>query len=253
MFEIDSDECAVDVQGVIKRFGPLSVLNRISCRFGKGRTTAVIGPSGSGKSTLARCICGLEEYDEGKITIFGQDVASLRTRPRTMSRCVGMIFQHFNLWPHMTAVENVAFAPRRCLKMDEDRAVALSLSLLERVGLRDKALNKPAQLSGGKQQRVAIARALALSPSHLVFDEPTSSLDPELVGEVLAVLSDLSRDGMGMLVITHEMQFAREVADKVVFMAEGGVQEEGSPEKIFEAPSFERTRMFLRRTMRRHY
>jgi len=164
-----------------------------------------------------------------------------------------MIFQHFNLWPHMTALENVAFAPRRCLRMDEGQARELASNLLERVGLENKARNKPGQLSGGEQQRVAIARALALSPSHLVFDEPTSALDPELVGEVLAVMSDLSKNGMGMLVITHEMQFAREVSDKVVFMAEGSVQEEGSPEEIFEAPSLERTRMFLRRTMRRHY
>ena len=228
-------------------------MNRVSCRFEKGGTTVVIGPSGSGKSTLARCICGLETYDAGSITLFGEDVASLRSRPRAMSRRTGMIFQHFNLWPHMTALENVAFAPRRCLEMDEGQARELASNLLERVGLENKARHKPGQLSGGEQQRVAIARALALSPSHLVFDEPTSALDPELVGEVLAVMSDLSKNGMGMLVITHEMQFAREVSDKVVFMAEGGVQEEGSPEEIFEAPRLERTQMFLRRTMRRHY
>ncbi|NLL36182.1 MAG: amino acid ABC transporter ATP-binding protein [Fretibacterium sp.] len=253
MFDGKGDGCAIDVREVTKRFGSLCVLDRFSCRFEKGRTTVVIGPSGSGKSTLARCICGLETYDEGSITLFGENVASLRTRPRAMSRRVGMIFQHLNLWPHMTALENIAFAPRRCLGMDEGEAQELASNLLERVGLQDKAWNKPTQLSGGEQQRVAIARALALSPSHLVFDEPTSALDPELVGEVLAVMSDLSKNGMGMLVITHEMQFAREVSDKVVFMAEGVVQEEGAPEKIFNAPVLERTQMFLQRTMRRHY
>ena len=253
MLDDRDDGSAIDVRGVTKHFGALCVLDRISCRFERGRTTVVIGPSGSGKSTLARCICGLETYDAGSITLFGEDVASLRSRPRAMSRRTGMIFQHFNLWPHMTALENVAFAPRRCLKVDEGEARELASSLLERVGLKNKARYKPGQLSGGEQQRVAIARALALSPSHLVFDEPTSALDPELVGEVLTVMSDLSKNGMGMLVITHEMQFAREVSDKVVFMAEGSVQEEGAPEEIFEAPGLERTRMFLRRTMGRHY
>lgn len=244
---------AIEVREVTKRFGALCVLDHISCSFERGRTTVIIGPSGSGKSTLARCVCGLEDFDEGMITLLGEDIVSLRERPRAMSRRVGMIFQHFNLWPHMTASENVAFAPRRCLRLDEKQAEALSLNLLDRVGMRSKARNKPNQLSGGEQQRVAIARALAMSPSHLVFDEPTSALDPELVGEVLAVMSDLSKDGMGMLVITHEMQFAREVSDKVLFMAEGVIREEGPPEKIFDAPASERTRTFLRRTMRRCY
>ena len=159
MLDDRDDGSAIDVRGVTKHFGALCVLDRISCRFERGRTTVVIGPSGSGKSTLARCICGLETYDAGSITLFGEDVASLRSRPRAMSRRTGMIFQHFNLWPHMTALENVAFAPRRCLKMDEGQARELASSLLERVGLKNKARHKPGRLSGGEQQRVAIARA----------------------------------------------------------------------------------------------
>lgn len=236
-----------------KRFGSSCVLDRISCDFERGRATAVIGPSGSGKSTLARCVCGLEHYDAGTISLFGEDAAALRGNPRAMSRRVGMIFQQFNLWPHLTVAENVAFAPRRCLKLGREEAEGLALGLLERVGLRHKADSKPARLSGGEQQRVAIARALAMSPRHLVFDEPTSALDPELVGEVLAVMADLAKGGMGMLVITHEMQFAREVSDKVVFMADGVVQEEGPPGRIFDAPASERTKTFLRRVSKGGY
>ena len=216
MLDDRDDGSAIDVRGVTKHFGALCVLDRISCRFERGRTTVVIGPSGSGKSTLARCICGLETYDAGSITLFGEDVASLRSRPRAMSRRTGMIFQHFNLWPHMTALENVAFAPRRCLKMDEGQARELASSLLERVGLKNKARHKPGRLSGGEQQRVAIARALALSPSHLVFDEPTSGLDLDNMRRLARTMRELADEGRAVVVATHDPELLSEACDRII-------------------------------------
>ena len=246
MLDDRDDGSAIDVRGVTKHFGALCVLDRISCRFEKGRTTVVIGPSGSGKSTLARCICGLETYDAGSITLFGEDVASLRSRPRAMSRRTGMIFQHFNLWPHMTALENVAFAPRRCLKMDEGQARELASNLLERVGLKNKARHKPGRLSGGEQQRVAIARALANDPKILISDEATSALDPKTTKQILALLQDLNQKlGLTIVLITHEMQIIKDIANRVAVMQDGQLIEEGSVLDIFSNPNQDLTRDFI--------
>ncbi len=226
----------------------MHVLKGIHLEVAPGEKLVIIGPSGSGKSTLIRTINRLEDFQEGEVWVDGRNVKEDRAL-REVRREVGMVFQQFNLFPHMTVLENVTLAPMRVRGWSRERAEGKALELLERVGILDQARKYPGQLSGGQQQRVAIARALAMEPKVMLFDEPTSALDPEMVGEVLDVMRGLARGGMTMLVVTHEMGFAREVADRVVFMDMGQIVEEGRPEEIFTRPREERTRAFLERVL----
>ena len=238
----------VEIRGLGKWFGTLHVLRGIDLEVAPGEKLVVIGPSGSGKSTLIRCINRLEDFQKGEVVVDGLNVKDERNLPK-VRREVGMVFQQFNLFPHMTVLENVTLAPIRVRGLKKEEAERRALELLERVGIRDQAHKYPAQLSGGQQQRVAIARALAMEPKLMLFDEPTSALDPEMVGEVLDVMRDLARGGMTMIVVTHEMGFAREVADRVIFMDQGQIVEEAPPEVIFKSPKEERTRAFLQRVL----
>jgi polar amino acid transport system ATP-binding protein len=240
---------------VHKRFGRLEVLKGVSLEVKRGETLCIIGPSGSGKTTFIRCINHLEKIDAGRIEVNGhligyreQNGKLVEDSERSIARQrtqVGMVFQRFNLFPHKTALENVIEAPVHVLKQPRDEAAARATQLLARVGLADKCDTYPGKLSGGQQQRVAIARALAMRPALLLFDEPTSALDPEVTGEVLSVMEELAHEGMTMIVVTHEMGFARKAADRVVMMDEGVIIEEGPPEHFFEAPERERTKQFL--------
>ena len=243
----------LNVAGVSKRFGSLQVLDNINLQVARGETVCLLGPSGSGKSTLLRCINWLERPDSGRVLIDGQTIgvtgdvvmndralAAMRTR-------IGMVFQHFALWPHLTVLQNVMEAPLHVLRRPAQEVRAEAEALLRRVGLFDKRDAFPARLSGGQKQRVGIARALAMKPSLMLFDEPTSALDPELVGEVLAVMRDLAQEGMTMVIVTHEMAFARDVASRIVFMDRGSVVETGTPEAFFTSPSTERAQQFLLR------
>jgi polar amino acid transport system ATP-binding protein len=249
----------VKAEGVHKRFGQLEVLKGIDLEVGKGEVMCMLGPSGSGKSTFLRCINHLEEINAGRLSVDGELVGyresggklyELRDREITGKRAqIGMVFQHFNLFPHMTALDNVTLAPIRVLKQGGDEVRKRAKTLLDRVGLADKIDTYPVALSGGQQQRVAIARALCMEPKLMLFDEPTSALDPELVGEVLDVMRQLARDGMTMIVVTHEIGFAREVADTAVFMDEGVVVESGPPREVLVNPQQERTRMFLSKVL----
>ena len=224
----------IDVKNLHKYFGSLEVLKGIDCHIDKGECVCVIGPSGSGKSTFLRCLNLLETPTKGDIVIDDMHLTEKDFDVDAMRKRVGMVFQHFNLFPHLTILENVTLAPIRHKMMTEEQAKEKAMELLNRVGVGDKADNYPAQLSGGQKQRVAIARSLALSPEVMLFDEPTSALDPEMVGEVLEVMKQLAKEGMTMVVVTHEMGFAREVANRVFFMDGGGILEEGTPEQIFE-------------------
>jgi polar amino acid transport system ATP-binding protein len=250
-----SGDVVMRAEDVHKRFGRLEVLKGVSMEVQRGETICVIGPSGSGKTTFIRCVNHLEKIDEGRIEVNGhligyrerngklvEDSERSIARQRTQ---VGMVFQRFNLFPHMTALENVIEAPTRVLGLARAQAVADAERLLERVGLAAKRETYPGKLSGGQQQRVAIARALAMKPALMLFDEPTSALDPEVTGEVLSVMEELAHEGMTMIVVTHEMGFARQAADRVVMMDEGVILEEGTPEHFFQAPEHERTRAFL--------
>ncbi|SHE61867.1 amino acid ABC transporter ATP-binding protein, PAAT family (TC 3.A.1.3.-) [Caldanaerobius fijiensis DSM 17918] len=238
----------VKVENLKKSFGHLQVLNGINLEIKKGEVLAIIGPSGSGKSTLLRCVNYLEEPTAGNVYIEGEKVDPVKNINRIRQK-VGMVFQHFNLFPHMTVLDNLTIAPIKVKKMDKAQAEAIAMNLLERVGLKDKVKAYPAQLSGGQKQRIAIARALAMQPDVMLFDEPTSALDPEMVKEVLNVMKDLAHDGMTMMVVTHEMGFAREVCHRVVFIDEGQVVEEGPPQEIFTNPRQERTRSFLSKVL----
>lgn len=235
----------ITVNNLIKMFGNLEVLRGISCEISAQEVVVVIGPSGSGKSTFLRCLNQLEEATSGEIFIDGVSVTDPKTNINAVRQEVGMVFQRFNLFPHMNALQNVALAPMRVRKHSRKEAHDLAKALLERVGLQDKTYQYPEKLSGGQQQRVAIARALAMHPKIMLFDEPTSALDPEMVGEVLEVIKSLAREGMTMVVVSHEMGFAREVADRVLFMDEGLIVEEGVPELIYSNPRNQRTRAFL--------
>ena len=239
----------LSMQSVSKSFGALDALRGVNFTAQEGEVIALIGPSGSGKSTLLRCVNGLETPTSGKILYRGQEITAATLNQ--IRREIGMVFQRFNLFPHLTALQNVTLAPRKALGVSNAEAEAAGLALLEQVHLSDKAKSFPAELSGGQQQRVAIARALALNPAVLLFDEPTSALDPELVGEVLAVMRDLARAGRTMLVATHEMAFAREVAHRVLFLDAGAIVEESPPEQLFGQPKEERTRAFLARVLNR--
>nr|WP_329154889.1 MULTISPECIES: amino acid ABC transporter ATP-binding protein [unclassified Streptomyces] len=240
---------AIEVQGLRKAFGALEVLRGIDFSVARGEVVCVIGPSGSGKSTLLRCVNLLEEPSAGRVTVAGTEVTDPDVDIDRVRRRIGMVFQAFNLFPHLSALENLTIAQRRVLGRDRAEAERIARANLERVGLSDKEAAYPAQLSGGQQQRVAIARALSMEPELMLFDEPTSALDPELVGDVLAVMRGLAQEGMTMLVVTHEMSFAREVADRVVFMDGGVIVEEGTPEQVVGAPQHERTRTFLARVL----
>ena len=236
----------IALRGVTRRFGTLTALEEVDLDVAKGEVVVLIGPSGSGKSTLLRCVNALEHPDEGEVLLDGERVDPARKDIDDLRAEVGMVFQHFNLFPHLTALGNVALAPRLVRGQPDAKARAL----LERVGVGDKADVYPDMLSGGQKQRVAIARALAMEPRAMLFDEPTSALDPEMVGEVLAVMRDLARDGMTMLVASHEMGFAREVAHRVVFMDGGRIVETGPPSEIFDRPQRDRTKAFLSKVLR---
>jgi len=237
------------INNLHKHFGNLEVLKGIDAHITPGECVVVIGPSGSGKSTLLRCLNRLEEPNEGSIVIDGIDLMEKNTDINLMRRDVGMVFQQFNLFPHLTILENITLAPIKHKIMSKDEAQKIAMDLLTRVGVADKADNYPAQLSGGQKQRVAIARSLALNPHVMLFDEPTSALDPEMVGEVLDVMKKLAEGGMTMVVVTHEMGFAKEVADRVIFMDDGMIVEEGTPEEVFTSPKNERTQNFLRKVL----
>lgn len=239
----------IEIKNLYKVFdtpkGDLHAVNNASLTVNDGEVVVIIGPSGSGKSTLLRCVNGLEEPSGGKILVDGVDTTDPKTDIRKIREEVGMVFQSFNLFPHLTVLDNITLSPIKVKKMPKAEAVELAKSLLARVGLAEKADAHPGQLSGGQQQRVAIARALAMQPKAMLFDEPTSALDPEMIKEVLDVMIELAKSGMTMLLVTHEMGFARAAADKVVFMDHGEVLETGTPEELFSNPQNERTRDFL--------
>ena len=245
----ESKKAIVEIQNLKKAFGDHVVLDGINLSVRPGEKVVVLGPSGSGKSTMLRCINELEVPTSGKIFVNGVEVTNPKTNLNKVREHLGMVFQRFNLWPHKTVVENVMLAQQIVLKVAEEPARRKALELLKSVGLLEKANDYPASLSGGQQQRVAIARALAMEPKVMLFDEPTSALDPELVGEVLSVMKRLADSGMTMIVVTHEIGFAREVADRVVFMDGGRIVEEGAPEEILVAPKEERTKSFLARVL----
>ena len=236
----------IKVENLKKQYGNNVVLKDISLYVEKGEAISVIGPSGSGKSTFLRCINGLEELSGGHICVDKFDLADKNLNIDKFREKVGMVFQNFNLFPHLTVLQNITLAPVTLKKVTKLEAIQLGKELLEKVGLLDKADVYPSSLSGGQKQRVAIARALAMKPEALLFDEPTSALDPEMVGEVLKVMKDLAKEGMTMIVVTHEMGFAREVCDRVIFMADGEIVEQGKPEEVFLNPKNERTQNFLK-------
>ena len=235
----------IEVKNLQKSFGSLHVLNGITTTINKGEKVVVIGPSGSGKSTFLRFLNLLETPDSGSITFEGVDITNKSTNIDIHRQKMGMVFQHFNLFPHLTVLQNITLAPITLKLKTKQQAEENAYSLLDRVGLRDKALAYPATLSGGQKQRIAIVRALAMNPDVMLFDEPTSALDPEMVGEVLNVMKQLANEGMTMVCVTHEMGFAREVADRVIFMSDGIILEDSSPEELFTKPKNERTIQFL--------
>ena len=241
------DNSLISVQNLKKHYldGSVKALDHVSIEFEKGKVVVIIGPSGSGKSTLLRSLNLLEEPTEGHILLEGTDILDAKTDINLMRRKMGMVFQQFNLFPHMTILKNLTIAPVKLLKISKEEAEKKAMELLERVGLADRADAYPAQLSGGQKQRVAIVRALCMAPEVMLFDEPTSALDPEMVGEVLDVMKELAKEGMTMIVVTHEMGFAREVADEVVFMDGGQIIERGTPDEIFQSPKSERLQSFL--------
>ncbi len=239
----------IRVHNLQKQFGESHVLRGISCEIAANEVVCVIGPSGSGKSTFLRCINALETLSGGEVLVNGFAIHSQKTDINKMRESVGMVFQRFNLFPHMTVLENIIMAPMGVKKLSRADAILRAEALLRKVGLLDKIDAYPSSLSGGQQQRVAIARALAMEPKIMLFDEPTSALDPELVGEVLAVMKSLAHEGMTMVVVTHEMGFAREVADRVLFIDQGIIQEEGTPQQIFSNPTNPRTQAFLSKVL----
>jgi ABC-type polar amino acid transport system ATPase subunit len=235
----------IEFRQVNKWFGSLHVLNDINLTVKQGEVVVVCGPSGSGKSTLIRCINKLEPIQKGEIIVDGQSLNDPKTDINKLRAEVGMVFQQFNLYPHKTALENIMFAPLKVRKMPKEEAKKIATDLMGKVGIPEKIHSYPAQLSGGQQQRVAIARALAMQPKIIMFDEPTSALDPEMINEVLDVMVKLAREGMTMIVVTHEMGFAKKVSHRIIFMDEGRIIEEGNPETFFVQPKSERTRIFL--------
>ena len=239
----------IDVKNLTKSFGKLEVLKGVSQHISKGERVVLIGPSGSGKSTFLRCLNLLETPTSGDIVFEGQTITDDKCDINRIRQKMGMVFQHFNLFPNMTILKNITLAPVRTGLMNREQAEKKAMELLKRVGLEDKAASYPAQLSGGQKQRIAIVRALCMQPEVMLFDEPTSALDPEMVGEVLDVMKELAKSGMTMICVTHEMGFAREVADRVLFMDEGKIVEEGTPQEIFSQPKEQRTRDFLNKVL----
>lgn len=247
---VEKKETLIQVQNLTKTFGgSVHALNGVSTDIKKGEVVCVIGPSGSGKSTFLRCLNRLEDPTDGRIIFAGEDLMDPKTDIDMHRQKMGMVFQHFNLFPHMSILKNMTIAPMKLQKRGKDEAEGQAMKLLERVGLVDRANAYPSQLSGGQKQRIAIVRALCMNPEVMLFDEPTSALDPEMVGEVLNVMRDLAKEHMTMVVVTHEMGFAREVSDRVIFMAEGKIVEEGTPEEIFTAPKTERLQSFLSKVL----
>ncbi|WP_194746581.1 amino acid ABC transporter ATP-binding protein [Staphylococcus chromogenes] len=239
----------IKINKLYKSFGEHDVLKGIDLNIQQGEVVAIIGPSGSGKSTLLRCMNLLEHPTKGQVIFEGKDLTEKSTKVDQLRQDMGMVFQNFNLFPHKKVIDNIILAPSLLKKGHKQTLNDQALTLLDRVGLKDRANAYPNQLSGGQKQRVAIARALAMNPKVMLFDEPTSALDPEVVGEVLTVMKDLAKEGMTMVVVTHEMEFAKDVSDRVIFMADGNVVEEGKPEAIFEHPLHQRTQSFLKRVM----
>jgi len=235
----------ISVRDLHKKFGKLHVLKGIDIEISQGEVVVVIGPSGSGKSTFLRCLNLLETPTEGEIIFEGLSITDKKNDINKLRQKMGMVFQQFNLFPHMTVLENITLAPLKLKNISKQEADEIAMKLLKRVGLADKASSYPAQLSGGQKQRIAIARALAMSPDVMLFDEPTSALDPEMVGEVLDVMKELAAEGMTMIVVTHEMGFAKEVGDRLIFMDEGKILEEGNPKAVFANPQHPRTKDFL--------
>lgn len=240
----------IKVKNLYKKFGNLDVLKGIDEDIKKGEVVVIIGPSGSGKSTFLRCLNLLENPSSGDIMFEGKSITDKNTDINKVREKMGMVFQQFNLFPHLTVLENITIAPIKVKNIASEEAEKIAMSLLKRIGLEDKAYNYPNQLSGGQKQRIAIIRALAMSPDLMLFDEPTSALDPEMVGEVLEVMQSLAKDGMTMIVVTHEMGFAKEVGDRVIFMDDGKIVETGTPDKIFNNPEHPRTQDFLRKVIR---
>ena len=246
---INRENVKIHVAHLKKNFGKLEVLKDVSTDIYEGEVVVIIGPSGSGKSTFLRCMNRLEDITGGTVIVDGCDITDKKTDINRVRENVGMVFQHFNLFGNMNVLRNLTLAPVDLKKADKQTAQARAVKLLERVGLADKAQAYPSQLSGGQKQRVAIARALAMNPDIMLFDEPTSALDPEMVGEVLEVMKELAREGMTMIIVTHEMGFAREVADRVLFMDGGYIVEEGTPAEVFGSPKNARTRDFLNKVL----
>lgn len=242
-------ENKISVKKLQKSFGDLEVLKDINIEIREGEVVCMIGPSGSGKSTFLRCLNRLEKITAGDVVVDGHPISDPNTNINKVRENIGMVFQHFNLFPHLTVRENITLAPTELKLLNKADADKKAMELLNRVGLADKADAYPGQLSGGQKQRVAIARSLAMNPDVMLFDEPTSALDPEMVGEVLEVMKQLAADGMTMVVVTHEMGFAREVADRVIFMDDGYIVEQGTPEEVFGNPKEERTRSFLNKVL----
>ena len=244
-----TDNVLIDVKNLEKSFGDFKALNGITTSIKKGEVVVIIGPSGSGKSTFLRCLNLLEVPTKGNILFDGVDITDKKTDINIHRQRMGMVFQHFNLFPNMTILKNMTVAPMKLQKKSKEEAEKLALELLDKVGLKDRANSYPSKLSGGQKQRIAIVRALCMQPEVMLFDEPTSALDPEMVGEVLEVMKVLAKNDMTMAVVTHEMGFAREVATRVIFMAEGKILEEGTPEEIFENPKSERLKTFLAKVL----
>ena len=240
----------IEVRDIYKSFGKVKALNGVTITIKKGEVVVIIGPSGSGKSTFLRCLNHLEKIDRGTIIIDGIPLTDSKTNIHKVREEIGMVFQQFNLFPHLTVLRNITLAQIKVRKRSQQEAERIARDLLEKVGIPEKAENYPFQLSGGQQQRVAIARALAMQPKIMLFDEPTSALDPEMIGEVLDVMKKLAKEGMTMVVVSHEMGFAKEVADRVIFMDEGKIVEGGAPDRLFDHPGEERTRIFLSKVLK---
>lgn len=239
----------IKVNNLKKQYGELEVLKNITLEVTEGEVVCIIGPSGSGKSTLLRCLNALEEINSGEVSILGHNIFDKKANINKLREEIGMVFQSFNLFPHLSVIDNITMAPKSLRKISKDEAEKQAIELLRKVGLEDKKDEYPNNLSGGQKQRVAIARALAMNPKIMLFDEPTSALDPEMVGEVLNVMQDLAKEGMTMVVVTHEMGFAREVSDRVIFMDGGYILEEGNPKDIFTKPKNERCIEFLNKVI----